>query len=97
MVTNGLHVISGYKGGEENEEGVGNFGIEKREGWQTESEEEKRERRFRGIGFSCFSFLSKRVPRESILKRRRGRNSSWAFKDRESPGEAFLVFLVLFV
>ena len=30
-------------------------------------EEEKRERRFRGVGFSCFSFLSKGVPRENIL------------------------------
>ena len=43
------------------------WGIEKREGWQTESEEEKRERRFRGVWFSCFSFLSKGVPRENII------------------------------
>ena len=43
------------------------WGIEKREGWQTESEEEKRERRFRGIGFLVFSFLSKGVPRENIV------------------------------
>ena len=32
------------------------------------SEEEKRERRFRGVGFLVFSFLFKGVPRENILE-----------------------------
>ena len=43
------------------------WGIKKREGWKTESEEEKRERRFRGVWLYCFSFLSKGVPRENII------------------------------
>ena len=54
MVRNGLHVISGYKGGEENEEGVGNFeskrekvgsfGITKRESKVRHFVREKRKR-----------------------------------------------------
>ena len=47
--------------------GLAIWGIKKREGWKTESEEEKRERRFRGVWFYCFSFLSKGVPRENII------------------------------
>ena len=47
--------------------GLAIWGIKKREGWQTESEEEKRERRFKGVWLSCFSFLSKGVPRENII------------------------------
>ena len=81
-----------------NEEGVG--GLNRKEskvGKLKKSEEEKRERGSEGLDFLFFSFQFEGVPRESILKERRGRNSSWAFKDRESPGEAFLVFLVLFV
>ena len=38
------------------EEEVGKFGIEKREGGETESEEEKHERRFRGDWFLFFIF-----------------------------------------
>ena len=34
---------------------------------KAESEEEKQERRFRGVWFSCFSFLSKGVSRENII------------------------------
>ena len=49
------------------EEMVGISKSEKRKGWKTESEEEKRERRFRGVWVSCFLFifcLRKRNERE---------------------------------
>ena len=48
------------------EEGVGGSKSEKREGWETEIEEEKQERRFRGV-FLVFHFLSKGVSRENII------------------------------
>ena len=32
----------------------------------------KRERRFRGVDFSCFSFLSKGLPRENIVTEEKG-------------------------
>ena len=52
----------------EDEERVGISRSEKREGWKTESEEEKRERRFRGVWFSCFFiFLSKGETRENTV------------------------------
>ena len=48
------------------EEEVGNLESKREKVGKTESEEEKRERRFRGVWFYCFSFLSKGVPRENI-------------------------------
>ena len=43
---------------------------EKREGWKTESEEEKtREKVQRGLGFLVFHFLSKALSRESYNRR----------------------------
>ena len=54
-------------------QGLAIWGIKKREGWKIESEEEKRERRFRGVGYSCFfSFLSKGVPRKNTVTGERG-------------------------
>ena len=52
--------------------GLAIWGIKKREGWKIEREEEKRERRFRGVGYSCFSFLFKGVPRENTVTGERG-------------------------
>ena len=69
------------------------WGIEKREGWQTESEEEKRERKFRGVGFSCFSFLSKGVTKENILT---GEGGFLFVKLGESTERVRLVLRVLF-
>ena len=69
------------------------WGIEKREGWQTESEEEKRERRFRGVWFSCFSFLSKGVPRENIIT---GEGDFFFFKRGESTEREKLSLKVCF-
>ena len=66
--------------------------IEKREGWQTESEEEKRERRFRGVWFSCFSFLSKGLPRENIVTGEEG----FFFKRGESTEREKLSLKVCF-
>ena len=44
-----------------NEKGVGNLESKREQGWQTEKgEEEKREMRFRGVGFLVFHFC----PRE---------------------------------
>ena len=67
MVTEGLHVTCAIKEEKKDEERVGNLESKKREGRETESEEEKQERRFRGIWFSCFLFLSKGLPREDSI------------------------------
>ena len=58
---------------EKDEERVGISNSEKREGWKTESEEEKtREKVQRGLGFLVFHFLSKALSREKTVTRERG-------------------------
>ena len=47
--------------------GLANLESKKREGGETESEEEKQERRFRGDWFWFFHFLSKGLPREDSI------------------------------
>ena len=60
-----------------NGERVGSLESKREQGWQIEKKVKKRnEREVQRGWISCFSFLSKGVPRENILKRRRGRNSS---------------------
>ena len=57
----------------EDEERVGNLGIKREKAGKTEREEEKRERRFRGVWFSCFfSFLYKGGPRGNTITGERG-------------------------
>ena len=54
----------------EDEERVGISNSEKREGWKTESEEEKtREKVQKSLGFLVFHFLSKALSRESYNRR----------------------------
>ena len=51
----------------ENEERVGNLDSKREKVEKAESEEEKQKRRFRGVGFLVFHFLSKGLSREDSI------------------------------
>ena len=66
--------------------GLAIWGIKKREGWKIESEEEKRERRFRGVGYSCF-FISVEGSAEREYCNRRERFLSLVELGENTEGE----------
>ena len=72
---------------------VGNLESKREKVGKIESEEEKRERKLRGIGFLVFSFLSKGVTREDILT---GEGGFFFVKLGESTERVRLVLRVCF-